>query len=102
MQKRDKLLEKVKNGKVTIVTGDQLNEILDAYEIIREEDTYLSDKIRLLKRGKQFLVQEKSTRQELLLRGFPTEQAAHDFINQRQETYENMWNGCGCKVNYYQ
>lgn len=26
---------------------------------------------------------------------------ARSFVDGRLETYDNMWNGCGCKVDYY-
>ena len=98
----DRLFEESKTAALVILAEDRLDRLLDDFEIIREEETYFSDKIRLLKNNDQFLVQEKSTRHELILRRLPSEQAAHEFIDQRLETYENMWNGCGCKVNYYQ
>jgi hypothetical protein len=46
------------------------------------------------------LVQEETPDREVLVRIRPTREAAEEFVAHRLETYERMWDGCGCKVDY--
>jgi len=95
------LADVISHKKIVIISEEQLKIILDTFDIIREEETYLCGKIRLLRKNDQYFIQEMSNEHQIIVRGIPTKQTGDDFINQRLETYENMWNGCGCKVNYY-
>ena len=58
-------------------------------------------KIRLLKFEKELLIQEKTTKDEFIIRLMKTKKEAEDFIKQRLEIYDRMWDGCGCRVEYY-
>jgi hypothetical protein len=69
--------------------------------MIIEENTYISDKIRLLKFKDELILQEKTTKDEFLIRKMKTQKEAEDFMRDRLEIYNRMWDGCGCKVNYY-
>jgi hypothetical protein len=57
--------------------------------------------IRLLQLDGKLLIQEKSNKGEFLVRLMKTKKEADDFIKERLETYNRMWDGCGCKVDYY-
>ena len=37
-----------------------------------------------------------------LARRMPSIEDATDFVNDRLGTYERMWDGCGCKINYFE
>jgi 5S rRNA maturation endonuclease (ribonuclease M5) len=44
---------------------------------------------------------EEPNAKERTLRIMRDEDAAGQFIAERIETYERMWEGCGCKIDYY-
>lgn len=83
------------------VSKEEVNELLTNSKIILEENTYISGKIRLLKYEADFFIQEKTTNDEFLIRMVKTKKDGEVFIKQRLEIYEKMWDGCGCKVDYY-
>jgi len=97
----DKIISKIKKKKYSSISNEDLNELISRSKIIIEKDTYISDKIRLLKINNELIIQEKSTKDELLIRSTKSQKEAEEFINQRLEIYEKMWDGCGCKVDYY-
>ncbi|MGB5289020.1 MAG: hypothetical protein WBN42_11075 [Ignavibacteriaceae bacterium] len=97
----EKIIAVAKKKKYSIVKQDNLKELLFQSKIIIEKDTHISDKIRLLKLDNDLIIQEKTTRDELIIRIVKTKNEAEDFIKQRLEIYERMWDGCGCKVEYY-
>lgn len=97
----EKIIAVAKKKKYTIVKQDDLKELLSQSKIIIEKDTHISDKIRLLKYKDELFIQEKSNKDELVVRIMKTKKEAEEFIKERLEIYDRMWDGCGCRVEYY-
>jgi len=97
----EKIIALAKKKKYTIVKQDDLKELLSQSKIIIEKDTHISDKIRLLKYKDELFIQEKSNKDELIVRIMKTKKEAEEFIKERLEIYDRMWDGCGCRVEYY-
>jgi len=96
------IIDSLKKKKYLIISKEVLDDLLSNSELIIEENTYMSDKIRLLKYKDQLILQEKTTKDEYIIRSINTKEHAEQFINDRLEIYNRMWDGCGCKVNYYE
>jgi hypothetical protein len=99
--KLSKTIDSAKKKKYLIISEEELDELLSTSELLVEENTYMSDKIRLLKYRDQLILQEKTTKDEYIIRSMNTIEDAEKFINERLEIYNRMWDGCGCKVEYY-
>ena len=84
-----------------MITEVELNELLLKSQRIVEKDTLISNKIRLLKHNNQLILQEKTTKDEYLIRMVKSVEEGEELIKQRMEIYDRMWDGCGCKVDYY-
>ena len=97
----ERIISSTKKKKYLIISEAELNELLSHSKMIIEENTYISDKIRLLKFKDELILQEKTTKDEFLIRSMKTQKEAEDFIKDRLEIYNRMWDGCGCRVNYY-
>ena len=98
----EKIISLVKKKKYSSISKEELNELLSQSKILIEKDTYISDKIRLLQFHNELIIQEKSTKDELLIRSVQLKEEAEKFITERLEIYEKMWDGCGCRVDYYE
>ena len=96
------IIDSLKKKKYLIISKEELDDLLSNSELIIEENTYMSDKIRLLKFNDQLILQEKTTKDEYIIRTINTKADAEIFINDRLEIYNRMWDGCGCKVDYYE
>ena len=96
-----KAIASAKKKKFSVINEDELNYFLSRSSILIEKDTLISDKIRLLKFKDELILQEKSTKDEYLIRIMKTKKEAEEIIKERLEIYDKMWDGCGCKVNYY-
>ena len=92
----------LESNKPGFLAKDDLEVLVKQCEIIREEDTCLSDKIRLIKYEGEFFIQEKTPKDETIIRRFKNFKEADSFFYNRLQLYEKMWNGCGCKINYYE
>jgi hypothetical protein len=89
------------NIEVIIITELDLEELRDGSEIVFEVDSLISGFIRIFKYRNQFLFQEQTPRGELLIRKFNDLNSANDLAKKRLDVYEKMWNGCGCKIEYF-
>jgi hypothetical protein len=78
-----------------------LVDLLEAAEVLRQDDTCISGWIRILSVHAAILVQEETPDRNALVRRMPTIEDAESFVNDRLATYERMWDGCGCKVDYF-
>jgi len=97
-----KVIYSTKKKNYSIISKEDLNEILLKSKILIEKDTHISDKIRLLKFNDELILQEKTTKDEYLIRIMKSKEEAEELIKERLEIYDKMWDGCGCKVNYYE
>ena len=97
------LLDSVMKKKILILPENKLDQILNikGLKILREDNTYVCNRIRILELNKKILTLEFTLNHELSIRKFKNLKEAEEFVNDRLETYDKMWDGCGCKVDYY-
>ncbi len=95
------LIGKLQHVKVYLLPPEALDDVLDNCNTILERDTLISGYIRILKWHQYYLTQETTDKNEIALRLFRSKEEAEYLVNDHLNTYEDMWNGCGCKVNYY-
>lgn len=96
------IFNKASNSNYLIIDDNDLNVLLESAEIIRTENTHLSDFIRLLKFNDNLFIQETTFKKEILIRKMNSIKDADDFIKERLDYYERKWDGCGCKIDYYE
>jgi len=101
MSRPKKILSRLEKEPYIELSGEEWESILDEAELLREEKPVLADAIRLLRIDGTTLVQETSDRKEILLRRFDGEEEAGAFIRERLDTYDRMWDGCGCRIDFY-
>ncbi|MCS7053314.1 MAG: hypothetical protein NZM09_06220 [Ignavibacterium sp.] len=80
---------------------EELKYLLENSKILREENTYLCDFIRILEYNGNLFIQETSDKNEILIRKMNSLESAEKFVQARLEFYDRKWDGCGCKVDYY-
>ena len=97
----ESIIDQVRTGAIVTLTPDDLAELLARAELVYEEDTYLSEMIRILRLDDLVLIQETADKTQIIVRSQPTVDDARAFVARRLETYERMWDGCGCSVSYF-
>lgn len=96
------LSDRFKTEKYIVISANELSELLKSSKIVFEQDTRLRDYIRILQIDAHFFLQERTNIGEIIVRQFKTESDAMNFVNERLQVYDKMWDGCGCKINYYE
>ena len=96
------IFNKALNTNYLIIEKDELKLVLDNSELLRIEDTHLSDFIRVLKYEDKLFVQETTFKKEILIRKMNSMKDVDLFVQERLDYYERKWDGCGCKIDYYE
>ena len=97
----NKLIDDPDSQNVLLISRSNLDDLLAKVIVIKEENTLVSDMIRVLKYKEKIFIQELTDKNEVALRSTESLESAMVFVRNRMETYEKMWDGCGCKINYY-
>jgi hypothetical protein len=95
------ILDYLKTKPVIILSTEKFEDLLEEIEVVEEQDTYFRDKIRILRKDDIILIQEKAKKDEIIIRKVESVEKGSEFIEDRLKIYEKMWNGCGCKIDYY-
>jgi hypothetical protein len=78
-----------------------LVDLLEVSTVVRLEDTYMAGSIRVLSVDGVILVQEHTADGKTLIRRMTSFEEADEFVDRRLARYERMWDGCGCKIDYF-
>ena len=98
---RDAEWKRLAAGKIIEVTEEDWQESAGRLRVLETHDTGISGKL-LLTRGPTGLVAVEQPKPGLrVLRPIPDRRDAQRFVRERLETYDRMWDGCGCKIDYY-
>jgi len=96
------IFSKASNTNYLIIDDADLESVLNNSEILGVEDTYLSDFIRIIKYDEKLFVQETTFKKEIIIRKMDSMKDADFFVKERLDFYERKWDGCGCKIDYYE
>lgn len=96
------ILSSLRENPFVILGKDELEVFLACSTLIKEVDTCLSDFIRILRYNNDYFFQEMSDKNEFLLRKMNSLQEAEQLLKERLDFYDRKWDGCGCKINYYE
>jgi hypothetical protein len=94
------VLDETTNNSPAALDQPSLQALLEATEIVRDDDTCLAGRIRILSLAGSLMVQEQTQKGQILVHRVGSLETAHSFVDERLATYERMWDGCGCKVDY--
>ena len=77
------------------------SELAGSFEEVERHDTRLAGNLIILRDDDTFLAVEEPSRQARVIRKLGGRAEAAAFVTKRMEEYERMWDGCGCRVEYY-
>ncbi|KAJ6255767.1 hypothetical protein M0813_11088 [Anaeramoeba flamelloides] len=73
----------------------------EAGDPLQNYETNTSGDIKVWKMEKKYLIEEFDSRSKnYWVRTMENQEQIKKFVKNRLETYENQWNGCGCRVHY--
>ena len=99
--KISELTKELSTSESVAIDRETLAGLLEKADVLRQDDTCIAGMIRILSFDGAILVQEETPDREVLARAMATREDAETFVSDRLEIYERMWDGCGCKINYF-
>ncbi len=99
--KLEDVFKKFTFSKIVLLDTSLLPEILSISKVLLEKNTVINDIVRILEIDDKIIFQEITAKNEIGLRLFNDVEEAEELLNKRFDVYEKMWDGCGCKIDYY-
>jgi len=86
--------------RIADLSAEEWERIADRFEVLESHDTKLAGMLLLVRDGRGLAVVERPGPGRRVVRRLDGEKEARAFIQERLETYDRMWDGCGCKIDY--
>jgi hypothetical protein len=96
------IIDKLSKSNYIIIKPEDLIQLINQAKIIKVENTYFYDYIRILEIDEIYIIQETTNKNEIILRKMNSLYDAENFLQDRLKFYERKWDGCGCKIFYYE
>ena len=94
------LMDRLETGATVLLSCDEWDALRNTFEVIEEHDTRLSGMLRLVRSPAGLAAVEQPGPDQRVVRPLADMTAARAFVTDRLETYDRMWDGCGCKIDY--
>lgn len=95
------LIQQLKQGRVAALTTDEWDALAGEAEVLERHSTFIAGDLLIVKLGQTLAAVEQPSPTERVVRMLRGQSEAEGFVRQRLEEYERMWDGCGCKIDYY-
>jgi hypothetical protein len=95
------MIQKLVTEKIVTITSAELDELISKSEVVEEKNTGTCGLIRIVVYGNHVIVQEQTDNNKLVVHLLESVNEAKTFVRDRLESYERMWDGCGCKIDYF-
>ncbi len=87
--------------RIVSISAHEWTELAPAFVEVERHDTYLAGDLLIVRLDGLFAAVEQPSPGKRVLRRLADEDEVSRFVRQRLEEYERMWDGCGCKIDYY-
>ncbi|MGD2070616.1 MAG: hypothetical protein PVI57_18225 [Gemmatimonadota bacterium] len=101
MMTNEELTRRLRAEGIVKLEPAEWREVADAWEEVARHPTQLAGDIVLVRDREGLAALEAPSPRERVIRRLEGEEEARRFVEDRLETYERMWDGCGCRVEYY-
>ena len=99
--KSEELARRLETERVVSLTADAWAALADGVEEVERHSTGVAGNLLIVRVESQLAAVEEPSSGNRVVRRLADTNEAGEFVRQRLEQYERMWDGCGCKVDYY-
>jgi hypothetical protein len=95
------LTARLRAERVVPVTADVWSTLATEFEEIERHATGMAGDLIVIRTAGGLAAVEQPSATQRVVRRLTSSDEARQFVRLRMEQYERMWDGCGCKVDYY-
>jgi len=97
----DDLLATLARDGIARVTTDAWSSLMDAFVEIERHATAVAGDLVIVRTAAGPAAVETPSDHEVVVRRLADPDAVRQFVAHRLAQYERMWEGCGCRIDYY-
>ena len=94
------LIERVRSQGIVALDDAAWKPVADAFDVVERHNTFIAGDLVIARLDGLLVAVETPTSRQHVVRRLE-ESALRAFVKDRLDTYERMWDGCGCKVDYF-
>ncbi len=98
----DDIAEKLRRARLVVLTTDTAQAITEGARVVARHHTLGAGDLVILGWLDMRVVIECADADTSILRRFEDEREVERFVQRRLDQYERMWDGCGCRIDYYE
>ncbi len=95
------LNERLPKEHIVVVADDEWNHLAASFPEVERHDTMVAGDLLIIRAAAGLAAVEQPKAKERVVRLLGDSDAVQRFVAERLSLYERMWDGCGCKVDYY-
>ncbi|MCL4813318.1 MAG: hypothetical protein KJ061_12560 [Vicinamibacteraceae bacterium] len=92
---------RLKTAPVVVLRAGEWAALEERLDVVERHDTFVKGDLLVFRTSEGLGVVEAPSDGERVARLMGDADSVRAFVSDRLETYERMWNGCGCRIDYY-
>ena len=97
----DELQRRIREDPFVTMPATEWHALAPQVDEIERHATGLAGDLVVVRIGHHLAAVEEPSPRERVVRRFADADEMRRFVRGRRETYDRMWDGCGCRVDYY-
>ena len=98
----EELGKRLAEGGIVPLAVEDWDALAPSFESLERHDTGMAGTLAILRGPMGLVAVEEPARGQRAVRSLADHAAARAFVEERLATYDRMWNGCGCKIDYFE
>ncbi|MDX1741732.1 MAG: hypothetical protein R3178_10575 [Rhodothermales bacterium] len=94
--------QRLRTERMLILGSDEAGQVADGATLVSKHSTLGEGDLTVLSWINMVVVLEQANNDTFVLRRFADHREAELFVKRRLDQYERMWDGCGCRIDYYE
>jgi hypothetical protein len=101
MTSAEELERQLAEGRIVPLAAVEWEALAAVFDEVARHHTMVAGDLVVVRTRAGLAAVERPTPDERVVRLLGDDTAARSFVEDRLAQYERMWDGCGCKVDYY-
>ena len=97
----DDITRRLEYQRIVVIPVDAWATVADAFEEVERHSTGIAGDLIVVRAAGRLAAVERPAANERVIRRLDSDDEARRFVRERMEQYERMWDGCGCRIDYY-